>query len=100
LADTTDYEGLMDAAFNQIRQAASSNPAVLIGLGRRLTSLLQVANSAEQKEAITKHLRMLERAASTVAEPEDRKDMLDVIASATGGEATEAATPIPQPPAS
>jgi uncharacterized membrane protein len=100
MADTTDYEGLMDAAFNQIRQAASSNPAVLIGLGRRLTSLLQVANSAEQKEAITKHLRMLERAASTVAEPEDRKDMLDVIASATGGEATEAATPIPQPPAS
>jgi uncharacterized membrane protein len=84
MANTTDYEGLMDAAFNQIRQAASSKPAVLIGLGRRLTSLLQIADSAEQKEAIAKHLRMLERAAGTVAEPEDRNDLLDVIASANG----------------
>jgi uncharacterized membrane protein len=100
LADTTDYEGLMDAAFNQIRQASSSNPAVLIELGRRLTSLSQVANSAEQKEAIAKHLRMLERAAGTIAEPEDRDDLLDVIASATGGEATEPARPTSQPPAS
>jgi uncharacterized membrane protein len=99
MANTTDYEGLMDAAFNQIRQAASSNPAVLIGLGRRLTSLLQVATSAQQKEVIAKHLRMLERAAGTVAEHEDRNDLLDVIASVTGGETSEAATPTSQPSA-
>ena len=86
IADASDFEGLMDVAFNQIRQAAASLPSVLIGLARRLSDLLEVAGAAEQKQAITKHLNMLERAARAIPEPNDREDLLDIIATALSGE--------------
>jgi uncharacterized membrane protein len=82
IADITHFAGLMDVAFNQIRQSAGSNAAVLISLARRLSDLLQVASSDEQRQAITKHLQMVERAAQTIPEPLDRDDLLSVIASA------------------
>jgi uncharacterized membrane protein len=82
IADITHFAGLMDVAFNQIRQSAGSNAAVLISLARRLSDLLQVASSDEQRQANTKHLQMVERAAQTIPEPLDRDDLLSVIASA------------------
>jgi uncharacterized membrane protein len=87
LADATDFEGLMDVAFNQIRQAADSKPAVLIGLARRLSDLLQAAGSNEQRQAIVKHLQMLERTAQAIPEPLDRDDLLSVIAGARARQA-------------
>ncbi|HUF46024.1 MAG TPA: DUF2254 domain-containing protein [Aestuariivirgaceae bacterium] len=86
IVDTTDYEGLVEAAFNQIRQAANANVSVLIGLGHRLADLLQIAASAEQRQAIVKQLKMVERAAGSIAEPEDRDDLLSVIAAAMAGD--------------
>jgi uncharacterized membrane protein len=86
LADATDFEGLMDVAFNQIRQAADSKAAVLIALARRLSDLLQVVMSDEHRQAVVKHLQMLERAAQSISEPLDREDLLSVIAGARGRE--------------
>ena len=88
VAQATDFEGLTDVAFNQIRQSAGSNAAVLIELARRLSDLLQVAPSDEPRAAITKHLQMLERAAQAIPEPLDRQDLLSVIADARGREGT------------
>jgi uncharacterized membrane protein len=79
IADATDYEGLLGAAFNQIRQAAASNASVLIGLARRLGDLLHVAALPEQTQAIAKHLEMVRRAADTVPEPFDRDALLRAI---------------------
>ena len=86
IADASDFEGLVDVAFNQIRQAAASSPSVLIGLARRLSDLLEVAATSEQKQAITKHLNMLERAAHAIPEPNDREDLRSVIEAALSGE--------------
>jgi uncharacterized membrane protein len=80
LADSVDYAGLVDAAFNQIRQSSSQNPAVLINLARRLSDLSQVAATSEQLKTLVRHLKMLERVAATVPEPDDRKALLSVIA--------------------
>jgi uncharacterized membrane protein len=88
VAQATDFEGLTDVAFNQIRQSAGSNAAVLISLARRLSDLLQVARSNEQRETIAKHLQMLERAAQAIPEPLDRQNLLKLIASARGREGT------------
>jgi uncharacterized membrane protein len=84
VAQVTDFEGLTDVAFNQIRQAAGAKTAVLIALARRLSDLLQVARSDEQRQALVKHLQMLERAAQAIPEPLDRQDLLSVIAAAQG----------------
>lgn len=85
VAQVTDFEGLMDVAFNQIRQAAGAKTSVLIALASRLSDLLQVARPDEQKDSILKHLHMIERAAQAIPEPSDRNDLLSVIASAKGG---------------
>jgi uncharacterized membrane protein len=94
IADATDYEGLLDAAFNQIRQSAASNPSVLIGLARRLGDLLRVATAPEQTQAITKHLEMIRRATDTVSEPVDRDALLKAVDRARAGNGPPSAKPV------
>jgi uncharacterized membrane protein len=86
IADASDFEGLVDVAFNQIRQSAASSPSVLIGLAQRLSDLLHVAATSGQKQAVTKHLNMLQRAAHAIPEPNDREDLQSVIEAALSGE--------------
>jgi len=90
IADATDFEGLVDAAFNQIRQSAVSSASVLIGLAHRLADLLQIVTSQDQKDAVAKHLKMIERAAYAIAEPNDRDRLLGLIATATSGKGYQA----------
>jgi uncharacterized membrane protein len=47
VADVIDYADLVDAAFQQIRQSAQSNVAVLVELGGRLTDLLLTIGGAD-----------------------------------------------------
>ena len=61
VAKLTDFAGLTDIAFNQIRQAAGAKTAVLMALALRLSDLLQIASTDEQRQVIVKHLQMLER---------------------------------------
>lgn len=90
IADATDFEGLVDAAFDQIRQSAVSSTSVLIGLAHRLADLLHIVAARDQKDAVVKHLKMIERAALAIAEPNDRDRLLGLIAAAMAGRGRQA----------
>ena len=85
IADAIDFEGLVDAAFNQIRRSAASSTSVLIGLAHRLADLLRIVASQDQRDAIAKHLKMIERTAQGIAEPNDRDHLLGLIVTAMAG---------------
>jgi len=82
IAQTSDFEGLVDAAFHQLRQSASGNPGVLMELARRLGDLLQVARRDAQRKPLRKHLAIVERLLPAIAEPEDRRALAQVIGQA------------------
>ncbi|PTY36484.1 hypothetical protein BGP77_04070 [Saccharospirillum sp. MSK14-1] len=71
LAPTQDFGGLVDTAFNQIRQSGTRSPAVLIQMGRILCALAAVADSDEQRRSVRAHLQKLRRCARTHIEEED-----------------------------
>lgn len=58
VADVLTFDGMMDAAFNAIRQYAKDSPAVLIRLMEAMVTLGKFAVTAEQKQAIRKHAKM------------------------------------------
>lgn len=60
-APTITFEGIIDEAWTQIRQVASHNPAILIGLSEAIAQLLALANP-EQERALLKHLALVEAA--------------------------------------
>jgi uncharacterized membrane protein len=57
--DRTDFVGLLDAAFNQIRQFATGTPSVSIRLLDALASIAAVCGRAERREAIGRHARLV-----------------------------------------
>lgn len=71
IAQCSDFEGLVDASFNMIRQYGEGSAAVLIRLAERLSDLYELAN-ADQRATISKHLNMALRAGRrSLAEPND-----------------------------
>lgn len=77
VADRNSFQGLCDAAFNQIRQHAGNNPAVLIRLLEGLFVVAARAGSEEKHAALAQHARMIRRAARDLPEPRDRRDVED-----------------------
>ena len=76
IAKTTDFAGLMDICFNQIRQFGSGSPAVLIRMMEVLSALAELARNAEQMDAIQQHAAMVKRAAQQgLTEPNDLADL-------------------------
>lgn len=70
------FEGLMDSAFDEIRQSAPSNVAVILRLLEALTRIAPFATDPARRSAIRKHAEMLERAyQENVEEPNDRSDI-------------------------
>lgn len=81
LAPKQDFSGLVDAAFNQIRQSAAHSPAVLIQMVRILVALIQVTDDSSQQEAFLAHLNKLNRSAQKhLEDPADQDDFAAVIA--------------------
>ena len=73
------FEGLTDAAFNQIRQTASTNAAVLIRMSDNIGQLLLLADEP-QRAALAKHLRLVAVAgARDIAEEDARKALRDMV---------------------
>jgi len=64
LLPTASFDGILDAAFNQIRQAGAGQPAILICLVDRLDQLLGQANERQAKPI----MRHIERTRATVEE--------------------------------
>ena len=70
------YEGMLDAAFNQIRQYAKGNPAVIIRLLEALIMIYEFTKRKEHKKAIEKHVRMVLNVGNkSFDEPNDFNDL-------------------------
>lgn len=83
LASAPDFAGLVDAAFNQIRQAGRENAAVLIELADILGKLVPAVRSPAQRQAILDHLGLVERAGGRhLEETRDKADLAGRIAAA------------------
>jgi uncharacterized membrane protein len=76
IASVLSFEGMLDAAFNQIRQFSKDNPAVVISMMEALVTISRFAERDTCKNAIEKHARMiLKMAEETFSEPNDLKDL-------------------------
>ncbi len=75
IAEVSTFDGIVDAAFNQIRQQASNVPAVLIRLAECIGQLLELADHP-QRAALMRHLEMVLAAGRrNIAEANDLKDL-------------------------
>lgn len=75
------FDGAMDAALNQIRQAASGqgDVAVLISLASILGQLARACPGPDQRAAVARHLQAADRAARrAIADPADLADFAAV----------------------
>lgn len=79
------FEGVTDAAFNQIRQLSAGMPAVLIRMADNIGQLLRLANDA-QRPALEKHLRLVVNAGGRdIADEDDRNDLKAAASTARNG---------------
>ncbi len=79
------FEGVTDAAFNQIRQLSAGMPAVLIRMADNIGQLLRLANDA-QRPALEKHLRLVVNAGGRgIADADDRNDLKAAASAARNG---------------
>lgn len=93
------FVGLLDTAYNQIRQNARANPVVLTRLLETIAQIASVAYRTEDRAALARHAAMLVRAGrEALSEPEDRlaveeqfeAAMRVLIATSRGGDAAVA----------
>jgi uncharacterized membrane protein len=71
VAQVSTFEGILDGAFNQIRQNAANKPAVLIRMAESIGQLLQQAEP-RHRDPLEEHLRLvLEEGRRSIAEPRD-----------------------------
>jgi len=59
IADTFNFEGVLDSAFNQIRQFSGGSPAVIIRLMEALTTIHGFTSKDSHKKAVIKHAEMV-----------------------------------------
>lgn len=77
LAKPHDFADLLDASFNQIRQAAQGDAAVLIQMGQILGQLALVVEGADRRAALGAHLDKIERSArKSLDDPADLADFV------------------------
>ncbi|EAT12499.1 DUF2254 domain-containing protein [Bermanella marisrubri] len=76
VADTLDFEGILDASFNQIRQCSSHNAAVIIRLMEVLCIIYEFCSSKHHRQAVKKHVDMtLRLGKETLSEKNDLQDL-------------------------
>ncbi|PKL85439.1 MAG: DUF2254 domain-containing protein [Ignavibacteriae bacterium HGW-Ignavibacteriae-1] len=77
IADKFEFEGILDAAFNQIRQFSAGMPAVIIRLMESLTTINKFTINENQKIAVKKHAEMILRIGKeTIKEEHDLQDLI------------------------
>lgn len=78
IADTLDFEGILDAAFNQIRQFSGGSIAVIIRLMEALITINEFAKKESYQRAVIKHARMvLSMGKETIKEKNDLNDLTE-----------------------
>jgi uncharacterized membrane protein len=75
LTDSLTFSGIIEAAFNQIRQNAFSDVAVTIRLLDALKAMAPHAQTREQRDTLIKQAEMLNRSREEVPEKWDREDI-------------------------
>jgi uncharacterized membrane protein len=74
--DVPTYEGVVDAAFNQIRQSAVGNIATNIRLLETLQAIAIVTSGSEQRKVIRRHAEMIHRSGrQELTEKTDLEDL-------------------------
>lgn len=77
IANALDFEGVLDAAFNQIRQFSAGSTAVIIRLMEALLIIHGVATIESDKKAIVKHVKMtLNVGKESIIEKNDLEDLI------------------------
>lgn len=71
LRRVNDFAGIVDAAFDQIRQSAEGKPAVLIHMLEAIAALGEHLRTADQRAALRCHAGMIRAAAGTGDDPRD-----------------------------
>jgi len=78
VADVLDFEGVLDAAFNQIRQFSKGSAAVIIRLMEALEIINGFTIKADHKKAVRKHAEMvLTVGKQTIKEENDIQDLIE-----------------------
>ena len=76
LAETVTFEGMVDEAFNQIRQEGERFPSVLIHLAWLLETLFLQAATDPQRSALAKHARLVvEAGRRSIGDPSDLSEL-------------------------
>ncbi len=76
IVDILTFDGMLDAAFNQIRQFAGTSPAVLIRMMEAANNIYTFTENDFQREHLKKHADMILRSANeNFVEKNDRADM-------------------------
>lgn len=77
VANTYEFEGILDAAFNQIRQFSGESPAVIIRLMEGLTTISKFTKNDAHKKAVIRHAQMvLNIGEQTIKEDNDLQDLI------------------------
>ncbi len=78
IANTLDFEGILDVSFNQIRQFSTGSTAVIIRLMEALITINGFAKKEDYKRAVIKHAKMvLNVGKQSIKEESDLKDLLE-----------------------
>ncbi|MCF8360589.1 MAG: DUF2254 domain-containing protein [Prolixibacteraceae bacterium] len=76
IADNHTFSGMLNAAFNQIRQFSDGNPSVMIRLMEAMSIISTFSRSNNQQDIIVQHAEMIMNAAEkTFSEKRDLEDM-------------------------
>ena len=76
ITDNNTFSGMLNAAFNQIRQYGKDSPSVMIRLMEAMSIISTFAKSKNQQELIEQHAEMIMNAAEkTFLEKHDLEDI-------------------------
>lgn len=77
VTDALNFEGVLDAAFNQIRQFSKDSPAVIIRLMEALTTIIKFTSTEGHRKAVIKHAEMVLRLGEhNIQEKNDLEDLI------------------------
>lgn len=78
IADTLNFEGILNASFNQIRQFSVGSTAVIIRLMEVLLIIHEFATKENYKKTIMKHVKMtLNAGKESIKEKNDLEDLIE-----------------------
>jgi uncharacterized membrane protein len=78
IADTLDFEGVLDVSFNQIRQFSTGSTPVIISLMEALITIHGFAKKEAYKRAVKKHAKLvLNVGKESIKEESDLTDLLE-----------------------